>query len=34
MAANQYVPTPELQFETERTATETIFRCSGRITSS
>ena len=34
MAANQYVPTPELQLDTERTPTETIFRCSGRITSS
>jgi anti-sigma B factor antagonist len=34
MAANQIVPTPELQLETEKTATETIFRCFGKITSS
>ena len=34
MAANRYVPTPELQVDTEETATETIFRWTGRITSS
>jgi len=34
MAANQFVPTPELQLDAEETATETIFRCAGRITSS
>ena len=34
MAANQFIPTPELQLDAERTPTETVFRCSGRITSS
>jgi anti-anti-sigma factor len=34
MAANEFVPAPEWHFETEKTATEIIFRCSGRITSS
>lgn len=34
MAADPLVPTPELQIDTEKTATEIIFRCSGRITSS
>jgi anti-anti-sigma factor len=34
MAANQFIPTPELQLDTERTPTETVFHCSGRITSS
>lgn len=33
MAANPLIPVPELQLELEVTATETIFRCSGRITS-
>lgn len=32
MAADPIVPFPELQIETEQTATETIFRCTGRIT--
>lgn len=34
MAANQFVPSPELQFDTEQTTTETIFHFTGRITSS
>jgi anti-sigma B factor antagonist len=33
MAANPLVPMPELQLDAETTATEIIFRCSGRITS-
>lgn len=31
MAANPVVPTPELTFQTERTATETIVRCTGKV---
>ncbi len=34
MAANPVAPVPELTFTTETTPTETIVRCSGRITSS
>jgi len=34
MVANPIVPTPELQLDTEKTETETIFHCAGRITSS
>ena len=33
MAANPVVPTPELQLSTEKTETETIFRCVVKITS-
>jgi anti-anti-sigma factor len=33
MAANPAVPAPDLSFQTERTPTETIVRCSGRIVS-
>jgi anti-anti-sigma factor len=33
MAANPIDPVPELRLDTEETATETIFRCIGRITS-
>jgi anti-sigma B factor antagonist len=34
MAANPVVPSSELHLDTERTETETIIRCSGRIISS
>ena len=34
MAADPVVPAPELQIDREETGTETIFRCSGKITSS
>jgi len=34
MVANPVVPTPELQLDIEKTQTETIFHCAGRITSS
>jgi anti-anti-sigma factor len=34
MAANPVSPTPELQIDTEKTATETTLHCAGRITSS
>ena len=34
MVSNPVVPTPELQLDTEKTQTETIFHCAGRITSS
>jgi anti-sigma B factor antagonist len=34
MAANPSLPTPDLQIDTETTPAETIFRCTGRITSS
>ena len=34
MGANPAVPTPDLQFDTEETQTETIFHCVGKITSS
>ncbi len=34
MAANPVVPTPELQFETKTTETETIFHLTGKIVSS
>ena len=34
MVANPVAPTPELQFDVEKTASETIFHCSGRIISS
>ena len=34
MAANPVAPTPELQLNVEKTPSETIFHCSGRITSS
>ena len=34
MAAEPLVPTPELQLDAEQTETETVFRCTGRITSS
>jgi len=34
MAADPYIPTPELQLDKEQTPAETIFRCAGRITSS
>ena len=34
MVANPVTPTNELQMDVEKTATETIFHCSGRITSS
>ena len=34
MAANPVVPIPELQIDREITESETMFRCSGRITSS
>lgn len=34
MAAEPYVPIPELRVDMEETAGETIFRCIGRITSS
>jgi anti-sigma B factor antagonist len=32
MAANPGVPAPSLKFDTEKTPTETIVRCSGKIT--
>ncbi len=34
MAANPSISTPELQVETQKSATETLFRCAGRLTSS
>jgi anti-sigma B factor antagonist len=34
MVANPVAPTPELQLNVEKTPSETIFHCSGRITSS
>jgi anti-sigma B factor antagonist len=34
MAANPAVPAPVLSFQTERTPTETVVRCSGTIVSS
>ena len=34
MVANPVVPAPELQLDIEKTPTETIFHCAGRITSS
>ncbi len=34
MAGNPAAPAPELQLATEKTATETIVHCTGRITSS
>jgi anti-anti-sigma factor len=34
MAANPVFPNPELEIDTEKTATETILHCAGRITSS
>lgn len=33
MAANPAVPTPQLNLQTEKTPSETIIRCSGRIVS-
>ena len=34
MGTNPVVSTPELQIDTEKTQTETVFRCAGKITSS
>jgi anti-anti-sigma factor len=34
MATNPVTPTPELQIDTEKKPTETIFHCTGRISSS
>ncbi len=34
MTDSPSIPTPELQLQMEKTATETLFRCAGKLTSS